>query len=428
MEGNNHKMEEAQDDDEIFVYMGGDERVPNGVRRARIHEDVKIIPARAFQHRSHLVSAEFHDDIEIIEVGAFCGCWSLRSVKLLGVKIVRASVFKHCTGLTDVEFGNKLEIIENHAFYDCTALRIITIPSARTIGRWAFCYCEQLTDLDLPEGLETLEEGAFCNCRRLKRIAVPLKSEMIENNVCYGCSNLTTVDLVGGIHKTVASLHLEQWRNYMKDGIDRINRTLSNTEHYSKTGAIRSLTHRLDYYKAKHNELLKEATTLLDLVLWKANLDDYEGGKREGVRTTRRQRKRTRKEIRVTSGASIVIKNFFNRSTYHLFGDKLETIERHAFDYCISLTDITMLLVRTIGPGAFMDCYELTDLQLPEGSETQQRGTFKCSRLRRIAMPLKSEMIGNGAFENCPQLVTVNLVGDIYRQYGCLVASGELEK
>ena len=47
--------------------------------------------------------------------------------------------------------------------------------------------------------------------------------------------------------------------------------------------------------------LLKEATALLVL----------EGGilEREGVRTTRGRRKRARKEICVTSGASIVIKN-----------------------------------------------------------------------------------------------------------------------
>ena len=56
---------------------------------------------------------------------------------------------------------------------------------------------------------------------------------------------------------------------------------------------------------------MTEATTLLELALWKANLDNNEGGvvEREGVRTTRGQRKRARKEISITSGASIVIKN-----------------------------------------------------------------------------------------------------------------------
>ena len=60
-------MEEAQDDDEIFVYMGGNQQVPDGVRRARIHKSVKIVRARAFYNRRHLISVEFHDEVEIIE-------------------------------------------------------------------------------------------------------------------------------------------------------------------------------------------------------------------------------------------------------------------------------------------------------------------------------------------------------------------------
>ncbi len=66
---------------------------------------------------------------------------------------------------------------------------------------------------------------------------------------------------------------------------------------------------KLNDYAFEHYLLLKEATTLLELALWKANLDENEGGEREGVRTTRGSRKRARKEISVTSGASIVIKN-----------------------------------------------------------------------------------------------------------------------
>ena len=71
---------------------------------------------------------------------------------------------------------------------------------------------------------------------------------------------------------------------------------------------IRRIICQLEYY---NNKLLKEATTLLELALWKANLDD-EGDPldREGVRRmTRGSRKRARKEICVTSGGGIVIKN-----------------------------------------------------------------------------------------------------------------------
>ncbi len=83
-------------DDEIFVYMGGDQEVPRGVRRARIHKSVKIIPASAFRHRYQLFSVEFHDEIEIIEVNAFSHCHSLSGrIKLLGVKILKRGAFNN---------------------------------------------------------------------------------------------------------------------------------------------------------------------------------------------------------------------------------------------------------------------------------------------------------------------------------------------
>ena len=299
------------DDDEIFVYMGGDQRVPDGVRRARIHKSVKIVRKRAFICRYELISVEFHDGVEIIEEHAFTGCWLLKGpIKLLGAKIIKEKAFFNC-GLTEVEFGNKLETIEEEAF-NISLLEKIRMPSVRTIGRGAFACCFKLSDVECGEGLRTLQLSAFYDCREMKRIALPLKDNMIGNAVFDFCQKLTTIDLVGGIHQTVASLHFESWRNEMMDEINRINQTLP-TITLGKTSAIqqwmRAVIDRLDRYKAEHQQMLKEATTLLELALWKANLDDNEGDEREGVRTTRGRWKRARKEICVTSGADIVIKN-----------------------------------------------------------------------------------------------------------------------
>jgi predicted NAD-dependent protein-ADP-ribosyltransferase YbiA (DUF1768 family) len=68
----------------------------------------------------------------------------------------------------------------------------------------------------------------------------------------------------------------------------------------------------IEHYKSEHYISLKEAMSLLELALWKANLDDNVGddaAAREGRRVTRRQRKRARKDRCITSGASVVIKN-----------------------------------------------------------------------------------------------------------------------
>ena len=310
-------MAEARDDDDdIFVYMGGNQQVPDEVRRARIHKSVKIVRARAFQHRRRLIYVEFHDGIEVVEEFAFDGCRSLRGpIKLLGVRIIEACAFQLCRSITDVEFGDKLETIEDVAFNSCKALRSIRMPSVRTIEVSAFVNCTDLFDVEFGEELRTLERGAFGGCDNLKRIALPLKDDMIRNHVFDGCVKLTIVDLVGGIHNTVASLHLESWRNEMMGEINRINQILPTFTAWHKTVPIQrwigTVNSRLDHYKAEHHQMLKEATTLLELALWKVNLDDNgeDRFEREGVRTTRGSRKRARKEISVTSGASIVIKN-----------------------------------------------------------------------------------------------------------------------
>ena len=339
-------MAEAQGDDDIFVYMGGDQQVPDGVVRARIHKSVNIIRARAFFRRRQLISVEFHGGVEVIEELAFAECPSLRSaIKLLGVKIIKRRVFYYCRRLTDVEFGDKLETIGDGAFQHCSELNNIRMPSVRSIGFWAFIWCTKLSDVECGEELEIIYRCAFRNCHKLKRIAFPLKGDMINGRAFYGCPELKAVDLVGGIHHTVASLHMESWRNEMNNEINRINQTLP-TETLprflgDKTEEIQQwmeeVISRLDHYKAEHHQMLKEATTLLELALWKAKLGDNENDEKVamerlrarketrvtscariviknvlrvvGVRTARGSRERTKKELRVTSGADAVIRN-----------------------------------------------------------------------------------------------------------------------
>jgi hypothetical protein len=105
---------------------------------------------------------------------------------------------------------------------------------------------------------------------------MPLKVDMI-GDVFLRCPNLTVLDLVGGVHRTVASLHLESWRHELIIEINRINQVLPNTlKSILKSREMklwmRSVMSQLDHYKVEHKSLLKEATTLLELPLWKANL------------------------------------------------------------------------------------------------------------------------------------------------------------
>jgi hypothetical protein len=304
----------------IFVYLGGEQEVPRDVTHVRFDRSVKIIPSRAFFGRKYLVSVESHDGIEKIEQGAFNDCLSLRGIKLPGVKEIEKYAFACCRALTDVEFGNKLETIGEYAFFDC-ALRKIKIPTVRIIERSAFDCCGELTDVELP-AVERIGDFAFTRCENLQRIVIPLKDNMFtldnyhqQYTQFVSCENLTTVDIVGGIHKTISSLLLESWRNEMNQEIDRINQVLPNTAN-GKAAVIRlwisSVINRIEHYKAEHNTLLKEDMTQLELTLWKAKLDekeeDYSNLKMQGKKA-KIDVKSMRREKRITSGADIIIKN-----------------------------------------------------------------------------------------------------------------------
>jgi hypothetical protein len=177
--------------------------------------------------------------------------------------------------------------------------------------------------------LETIGSGAFRGSK-LTDIAIPLKDGMFQFNdrnrtytQFHDCPNLTSVDIVGGMHKTVASLHLESWRDEMIEEIQRINQVLPGSAHDEKSSEIvewiQSVSRKIDHYKAEHRALLREATALLELAVWKAKLagitaeDDKKCSQVSAAANTVNNAKidieEAKKEARITSGADIIIKN-----------------------------------------------------------------------------------------------------------------------
>jgi hypothetical protein len=316
-------------DDDVFVYTGGEQEVPLDVRHVIIDRSVNIIREGAFYQRVALLTFEMHDGIEIIERDAFSSCVSIRRLKMLGVREVGKFALFNCKLLTDVQFDDKLEIIRESAFIYCKSLQKIRLPSVRTIKYGAFEDCDQLRDVELPD-VERIYKYAFIRCFALRRIAIPLKENMLplDHNERYThlpddqyrytqfdyCGNLTTVDLVGGIHKSISSLLLDCWRDEVNQEINRINQVLPNTDANEKTSVIRewiqTILGKMEHYRNEHRVLLKEATTLLELAMWKAKLDKNEDCSIEGrAEKAKSDTAGARKERRITSGANVVIRN-----------------------------------------------------------------------------------------------------------------------
>jgi hypothetical protein len=268
----------GNNNDNVFIYMGGDQEVPEDVTHAIVDPSVDTICAWAFGHRRRLMWIKMHDGVKLIEDGAFEFCSSLKGIKLPGVRVIEECAFFHCEALEEVEFGNQLDIIGDGAFEN-TALSSIKLPRVRIIRHEAFACCTQLTGVEFSEDLERIGCFAFQCCPRLRRIVMPLKNDILNDvdfSIFCECDKLSHVDLVGGIHKTISSLPLESWRNEMNHEIGRINQVLPKTHVDLKTKKIHQWTgrvlQRIEHYKSEHYALLKGNMTQLELALWKAQL------------------------------------------------------------------------------------------------------------------------------------------------------------
>ena len=307
-------------DGDIFIYRGG--RAPQHVTHARIDRSIEEIEENAFLRCERLVQVDTHDGLKKIRKGAFFRCYPLGWINLKSVVEIEEDAFYMCTNLADVEFGDRLETVRGSAFIGCS-LRHLKLPSIVTIGSCAFMNCDRLIDIELSERLETIGRSAFTGCKRLQRISIPLKRDLFvlddrfhKYNQFAVCEELSTVDLLVGIHETIASFHMRSWRTEMIAEINRINQVLPNTV-TRKAGVIRQwmevVIDKMDHYKAEHCMYVKEGITFLELALWKAKLGEKDNKEDSSVERQTKKAKvdseSTRKEKRITCGADMVIKN-----------------------------------------------------------------------------------------------------------------------
>ena len=316
---------------EVYVYRGG--RAPQHITHAIIDKSVTEIDDSAFSGNTNLRSVKTHDGLKtILGVETFYGCTSLTHIDISSVEEIECWVFQGA-GLIEVDCDSLLEVGRS-AFEDCQSLRRISLPRVKVIWEWAF-HDTALTEVELPE-VEKIKHNAFHSNKSLWRIAIPLNPNLfdltredftwdeledgidpedLKDTVFDGCDNLVQVDLVGGIHETVSSLHLESWRNEMNNEINKINQVLPRIAPDEKTVTIRwwmgSVSSKVEHYKGEHRRVLKETATILELYLWKVNLleENEEESHKPKSKRAKIDVERARKEKRIRSGADIVIKN-----------------------------------------------------------------------------------------------------------------------
>ena len=322
-----------------------------------IPNSVASIGDEAFSDCTSLTSITIPNSVTSIGKYAFYNCTSLTSITIPNsVASIGDEAFSNCTSLTSVTIPNSVTSIGVGAFEDCTSLTSITIPNSVTsIRRAAFNYCTSLTSITIPNSVTSIEKYAFYNCTSLTSITIPNSITSIGSSAFDYCTSLTDVYYTGSE---------TEWNNI---DIRDYNSCLTDaTIHYNYV--------TVKTYRDFEYSILDDGTV---------KITDYTG-----------------------SDSKLVIPGTID-------GKKVTSIGGYAFEYCESLTSVTIPnSVTSIGGWAFKNCTSLIRITIPNGVTSIGSGAFiNCANLKSITIPNSVTSIEYYAFYNCTSLTDVYYTG-----------------
>ena len=143
---------------------------PSNITTLTIGNEVKAIPAYAFQGCSGLTSVTIPESVTSIGSWAFSGCTNIKTLDLNCNEI--GNWFGDSKkSITTVELGDNVKSIGERAFFGFSSLTSVNIPeNVTSIGDYAFDGCSGLTSITIPKNVTSIGGWAFRDCTGLTEI------------------------------------------------------------------------------------------------------------------------------------------------------------------------------------------------------------------------------------------------------------------
>ncbi len=428
-------------------YPFDNEFVPENLKEVIITAPCKMIPLRAFEGCTNLISITIPETVTTIDGYAFYKCTSLTNIKIPDSVIsIGSSAFYNTVDYNDVSnWENEVLYISNHLIKANTSIADCNIrQGTKTIASSAFNGCTGLTNITIPDGVKSIGSSAFNGCTSLTSITIPDSVTSIGqsafNNTGYynELSNWKNGVLYIGNHLIKAEESIDSCN------IIQSTKTIAHSAFKGCTG-LTSIT--LPFVGAS---LYDTSNTYFGYIFGASSYSYNKTYVPESLKCVTI----TIPCKRIDSYAFYGCKDL----TSIIIPDSVTSIGSSAFYGCTSLTSIIVPdSVTSIGLSAFDGCTGLTSITLPFVGASQG-GTdntkfeyifngsasvtlkeviitapcetiaayafYGCTSITSITIPNSVTSIGDFAFYGCTSLVSVTIPDSVtsignYVFYGC---------
>jgi len=234
-----------------------------------IPSTVTKIDEYVFNSCTELKEVLLNEGLQKIGESAFRQCTSLHSITIPSTVIeIGKEAFDRCTNLRTVIMKEGIKKIGEFAFRDCTSLERITLPSTVDgIQIWTFGRCTNLREVVIHNEEMQFDDKSFYNCTSLERFKFPGLSARLEDIIQAGQRDIEAkMDDIPAVEWRGSELFIPSVNQEIRMPWGRVD-TLVELDKEKLNKIVRLIK----YYE------MKEATTLFELALWKARIDQEEG-------------------------------------------------------------------------------------------------------------------------------------------------------
>ena len=288
--------------------------------------------------------------------------------------------------LSEATFTATGKTVPEKIFQNCKNLQQVDLSNMTEIGKLAFNNCA-LTEISIPASVTIIRAQAFMNCSALKTLefvaGTPENELVLETEAFFGCGNMDLAN-DGVLPSRIISIAA---RTFQKCGITKLTLPQNN----KLTGVSRQLDFngvQTDNMGALGYGAFFGCSKLTDLTI----------------------------PANVTVINEVVFQDCNLQNVIFDDATKITEIQKNAFTNNQNLTGLFAGKhfdnLKTIGAGAFLNCFKLTDADfynLTKNITRIERETFRnCHEgLKTIDLRPTIEFIGDGAFADNPNVTNV---------------------